>query len=209
MNILVIRANDRPDGISTQMADTFLEELQQQSNVNVTVYDTFAENLPYFGQSVFSIYEKSMAGTALSEEDKHIIAVQKKIAELTSAADVLVFAFPLWNLTVPVPMHSFIDFFIQPGVTFKHDDDGTKVLLFKEKKAILLNARGGFFSNPAMAHKEMAIRFIEENLVEYAGVQIVEKVIIEGHKELPEQAETIVREGMERVRKVAQTVSTL
>jgi len=209
MNILVIRANDRPDGVSTRMTDVFLEEMEQQPNINVTVFDAFAENLPYFGQSVFSIYEKVMREIDLSEEEEAIIGIQEKIAEMTSAADILVFAFPLWNLTVPASMHSFIDFFIQPNVTFKYAEDGTKMLLFKEKKAILLNARGGYFNTPEMERKEMAIRFIEENLAEYAGVQIVGTVIIEGHKQRPDQAEMIVKEGLKRVRKVAQNVSAL
>lgn len=208
MNILVIRANDRSDGVSTLMADAFLEEVQQL-DVNVKVFDTFAEKLPYFGQSVFDIYEKRMTGEALTAEEEAIVATQKKIADLTSEADMLVFAFPLWNLTVPAPMHSFIDFFIQPGVTFSYEEDGTKVLLFKEKKAILLNARGGNFSSPELAHKEIAIRFIEENLVAYSGVEVVGKVIIEGHKANPKQAEMIVKEGLERVRKVARNVSTM
>ncbi|CAM5290446.1 FMN dependent NADH:quinone oxidoreductase OS=Lysinibacillus sphaericus OX=1421 GN=azoR4 PE=3 SV=1 [Lysinibacillus sphaericus] len=50
MNVLVVKANNRPDGISTKMYDTFMENVQ---NVNVTTFDVFAEDMPYFGQDLF------------------------------------------------------------------------------------------------------------------------------------------------------------
>lgn len=59
MNVLVVKANNRPDGISTKMYDTFMENVQ---NVNVTTFDVFAEDMPYFGQDLFNAFGKVQNG---------------------------------------------------------------------------------------------------------------------------------------------------
>ena len=49
-NVLVIKANNRPDGVSTKMYETFVAEAAKVENVNVTTFDVFEEDMPYFGQ---------------------------------------------------------------------------------------------------------------------------------------------------------------
>ena len=46
MNILVVKANNRPsaEAISSKMYDTFMENLE---GANVTTYDVFAEDMPF------------------------------------------------------------------------------------------------------------------------------------------------------------------
>jgi FMN-dependent NADH-azoreductase len=39
------------------------------------------------------------------------------------------------------------------------------------------------------------------------GMEIVDEVIIEGHNAMPAQAETIIAEGLERVKEVAKKLS--
>ena len=49
------KANNRPDGISTKMYDTFMENVQ---GANVTTFDVFAEDMPYFGQDLSMLLVK-------------------------------------------------------------------------------------------------------------------------------------------------------
>ena len=51
-----------------------------------------------------------------------------------TAADVVVFAFPLWNLTIPAKLQTFIDYVFQAGYTFKYNENGQLEGLMTDKK---------------------------------------------------------------------------
>lgn len=59
MNILTIKANNRPasEAISSKMYETFMAELEGK-DVNVTAYDLYEEDTPYFGQDLFNAFGK-------------------------------------------------------------------------------------------------------------------------------------------------------
>ena len=116
MNVLVVKANNRPDGISTKMYDTFMENVQ---GANVTTFDVFAEDMPYFGQDLFNAFGKVQNGGELTDIESRLLAAKQKAMDALTAADLVVFAFPLWNLTIPAPLQTFIDYVYQAGFTFK------------------------------------------------------------------------------------------
>lgn len=63
---------------------------------------------------------------------------------------VLVFAFPLWNLTIPSALQAFLHYSIQSSFTFKYPAEGKKEFLLGDKKVYLLNVRSGFYNKPKM-----------------------------------------------------------
>ncbi|PJK16648.1 FMN-dependent NADH-azoreductase [Chryseomicrobium excrementi] len=203
-NVLVVKANNRPDGISTKMYDTFMETVKDSNDLNVRVYDVFEEDMPYFGQDLFNAFGKMQNEEELTDVEKRILAAKQNAMDAVSEADVLVFAFPLWNLTIPAALQTFIDYVYSAGFTFKYDAEGNLVQLMPEKKVILLNARGGLYSAPEMAPMEMSYNYMQNVFGGVFGMEIIENVIIEGHNANPQQAEAIVAAGMERVREVAQ-----
>src|SRR4051812_20504149 len=147
MNVLVVKANNRPasEAVSSKMYETFMENV---AGVNVTTYDVFAEDMPYFGQDLFNAFGKAESGAEMTDVEQRILAAKQKAMDALSAADVVVFAFPLWNLTIPAKLQTFIDYVYQAGFTFNYDENGQAVQLMTDKKAIILNARGGVYSAP-------------------------------------------------------------
>jgi FMN-dependent NADH-azoreductase len=208
MNILVVKANNRPasEAVSSKMYETFMANLE---GVNVTTFDVFAEDMPYFGQDLFNAFGKLNAGEELTELEQRILAAKQKAMDALTAADLVVFAFPLWNLTIPAPLQTFIDYVYQSGFTFKYDENGQLVQLMTDKKAVILSARGGIYSTPEAAPMEMAATYIKNVVGGVFGMEIVEEVIIEGHNANPAQAETIITEGMEKVKAVAKSLSAV
>ena len=144
MNILVVKANNRPasDAVSSKMYETFMENLE---GANVTTFDVFAEDMPYFGQELFNAFGKVESGEEMTDLEKRLLAAKQKAMDALTAADLVVFAFPLWNLTIPAPLQTFIDYVYQAGFTFKYDENGQAVQLMTHKKAIILSARGGVY----------------------------------------------------------------
>jgi FMN-dependent NADH-azoreductase len=175
--------------------------------VNVTTFDVFAEDMPYFGQDLFNAFGKVESGEEMTDLEKRLLAAKQKAMDALTAADLVVFAFPLWNLTIPAPLQTFIDYVYQAGFTFKYDENGQLVQLMTDKKAVILSARGGVYSTPEAAPMEMAATYIKNVVGGVFGMEIVDEVIIEGHNAMPAQAETIIAEGLERVKEVAKKLS--
>ena len=69
-NVLVVKANNRPDGISTKMYDTFMETVKDNKNMNINVYDIFEEDMPYIGHELFSALGKIQNEEALDADEQ-------------------------------------------------------------------------------------------------------------------------------------------
>jgi FMN-dependent NADH-azoreductase len=208
MNILVVKANNRPasEAVSSKMYETFMNNIE---GVNVTTYDVFAEDMPYLGQELFDAFGKVQSGEEMTDIEQRILAAKQKAMDALTAADIVVFAFPLWNLTIPAKLQTFIDYVYQAGFTFKYDENGQAVQLMTDKKAVILNARGGVYSSPEAAPMEMAVNYIKNVVGGVFGMEIVHEVIIEGHAAAPDQAEAIIAEGLTKVEAVAKELSAV
>lgn len=202
-NILIIKANNRPDGVSTKMYETFLEEASKNNNLNIETFDVFKENLPYYGQDLFNAFSKLQSGESLNEIESLSLQAKEKAQIALLKADTLVFAFPLWNLTIPAALQSFIDYNLQSGFTFKYNSKGEKEFLLGDKKVILLNARGGVYSSPEMNSIEMSVNYMRMIMKNYFGFKIIHEVIIEGHAADPVNAANIISEGLDKVKLLA------
>ncbi|WP_249869537.1 FMN-dependent NADH-azoreductase [Oceanobacillus saliphilus] len=210
MNILVVKANNRPstEGISSKMYETFITELEGK-DVNVTTYDVFEEDTPYLGQDLFNAFGKVENGGELTDIESRLLAAKQKAMDAITAADVVVFAFPLWNLTIPAKLQTFIDYIYAAGFAFKYDAEGNAIQLMTDKKAIFLNARGGAYSAPEAAPMEMAVNYMRNVFGGVFGMQIIDEVIIEGHAAKPDQVQEIIAAGMEEVKASAQRLVEL
>ncbi len=206
-NVLVVKANNRPDGVSTKMYETFMAEIATVEGVNVSTFDVFEEKMPYFGQDLFNAFGKLQAGEELAEIEAASLAAMNKSREALTAAEVVVFAFPLWNQTIPAALQSFIDYTYGAGYTFKYNEQGQLVSLMTDKKYIVLNARGGNYSSPEMNAMEMAVNYINKVVGGVYGMEKMDEVIIEGHAADRDNAEAIIAEGLEKVKASAQKLA--
>lgn len=206
-NVLVVKANNRPDGISTKMYDTFMETVKDNKNMNINVYDIFEEDMPYIGHELFSALGKIQNEEALDADEQRLMDAKQKAMDAFEAADVIVFAFPLWNLAIPARLQTFIDYVYSAGFTFKYNADGSMAQLMTDKKVILLNARGGMYSAPEMEGMDMSYNYMKNVIGGVFGMEIIDEVIIEGHNAMPQEAARIIEEGLESVRECARELN--
>src|SRR6476620_1251115 len=160
MNVLVVKANNRPasEAVSSKMYETFMANLE---GVNVTTYDVFAEDTPYFGQDLFNAFGKLASGEEMTDVEQRLLAAKQKAMDAVTAADVVVLAFPLWNLTIPAKLQTFVDYVYQAGFMFKYNEEGQAVQLLTDKKFVVLNARGGIYSTPEAQPMEMSVNYVK------------------------------------------------
>lgn len=117
------------------------------------------------------------------------------------AADKIIFAFPLWNLTVPAPLITYIAYLTQPGKTFRFTSEGA-VGLAGDKKVVLLSARGGDYSMAHMQSLEMALNYVK-CAIGLWGIQSPESIVIEGHNQYQDRAQAIIESGLARTIELA------
>lgn len=216
MNILVVKANNRPssEAISSKMYETFMERIKDAGNLNIKVYDVFAEDMPYFGQDFFSAVTKKQNGVEPSDIEQRILTAKQKAMDALAEADVIAFAFPLWNFTIPAKLQTFVDYVASPGFTFKYSPEGKLIQLMTDKKVIFLTARGGIYSTPERAPMEMALTYMRNVFSGMFGLKVMDEVIIEGHNASPDHRDEIIQEGLKKVsaaadRLVQQTVEEI
>ncbi|QMV39929.1 FMN-dependent NADH-azoreductase [Cohnella cholangitidis] len=202
--VLFVKANDRgiEQAVSVKLYQAFLDSYKQSHPEDTVVeLDLFQETLPYLNANMINGSFKAARGYDLTPEEQAAVDVKSKYLEQFLAADKVVFGFPLWNLTIPAVLHTYIDYIYEAGKTFKYTTEGP-VGLIPDKKIALLNARGGVYSEGPAAAAEMSFNYIR-NIMSFFGVTNFENIIVEGHNQMQDKAEAIVAEGIAKAEKAA------
>ena len=90
----------------------------------ITELDLFAENLPYYDSTAINGMFKVAQGLEATPEEQAVASNVSKYLDQFLATDKIVLAFPLWNMTVPAVLHTYIDYLNQAGKTFKYTPQG-------------------------------------------------------------------------------------
>ncbi|MDM5285960.1 FMN-dependent NADH-azoreductase [Peribacillus frigoritolerans] len=203
--VLFVKVNDRPadQAISSKMYDTFLQTYKETHRADeVTELDLFKEDLPYYGNTAITGLYKRNQGLELTAEEENAAKLVEQYLNQFMAMDKVVFAFPLWNSTVPAPLITYLSYLAQAGKMFNYTAEGP-VGYAGDKKVMLLNARGSDYALEGMASAEMAVSLVK-NIIGLWGINNPETVVIEGHNQYPDRSQKIIADGLETVAKAAE-----
>ncbi|MBD7937652.1 MULTISPECIES: FMN-dependent NADH-azoreductase [Cytobacillus] len=202
--VLFVNASDRPveAGISVKMYHAFLQSYKESNpSDEIMELNLFEENMPYYGNDAINGTFKKNQGLELSAAEEKSVALVDKYLNQFFDADKIVFAFPLWNSTVPAPLISYVSYLAQAGKMFKYTAEGP-VGFAGDKKVMLLNARGSDYSLEGMAAGEMALNLVK-SIISLWGITSPSEVVIEGHNQYPDRTQDIIEEGLRNVAKAA------
>lgn len=204
--VLFVKANNRPadQAVSVKLYEAFLESYKKSHpHDKIIELDLYNEELPYVGVDMINGTFKMDKGLDLTEKEAQAVAISDKYLNQFLLANKVVFGFPLWNLTVPGVLNTYIGYLNRAGKTFKYTPEGP-VGLIGDKKIALLNASGGVYSKGPKSEMEMAVKYLTD-MMRFFGTKSIETVVIEGHNEFPDKAGEIIAEGLEKAVKVATT----
>ncbi|WP_421385173.1 FMN-dependent NADH-azoreductase [Bacillus salacetis] len=202
--VLFIKANCRPieQSVSVKLYHTFLDNYKEtHPEDDIIELDLFEENLPYYNNDMISGMFKLSKGMELTSEEQQAAETVNRYLNQFLEADKVVFAFPLWNFSVPAVLHTYLDYLAQAGKTFRYTPEGP-VGLLGDKKVILLNARGGVYSEGPAQSSEMSVNYVQ-TMLNFWGVKDIQSIIIEGHNQYPDKAEEIIEEGLKKAAELA------
>lgn len=207
--VLYITAHPHNETQSYSMAvgKAFIDTYKEKNpNDEVVHIDLYRENIPHIDADVFSGWGKLQSGQAfdaLSAEEKSKIARLGELSDQFVAGDKYVFVTPLWNFSFPPVMKAYLDSVAVAGKSFKYTEQGP-VGLLTDKKALHIQARGGYYSEGPAAEMEMGHRFINI-IMQFFGIPSFEGLFVEGHNANPEKAEEIKANAIARAKDMAQT----
>jgi FMN-dependent NADH-azoreductase len=144
-NILLIQSSPRGiESLSQQVAHSIIKDLQARYPEAKVVVRDLAENPPpHVGRDFVSGIHTQP--DQLTREQSTAVALSDSLIAELSAADALVLAVPMYNFGPPSTLKAWIDHVVRAGRTFSHSANGVEGLV-KGKKAILVLARGGVYS---------------------------------------------------------------
>ncbi|WP_435921122.1 FMN-dependent NADH-azoreductase [Paenibacillus sp. DYY-L-2] len=203
-HVLFIKANNRPaeQSVTVKLYESFLKTYKEtHPEDTVTELNLFEADLPYYDNDMLNGLFKLGKGIPVTPEEQKAADLANTYLDQFLGADKVVFAFPLWNFTIPAQLLTYMFYLNQAGKTFKYTENGP-VGLVGDKKVALLQARGGVYSEAPMADVEMSMKYVKASLA-FWGVTNPETVIVEGHNQFPDRAEQIVSDGVKRAADLA------
>jgi FMN-dependent NADH-azoreductase len=209
VRVLYITAHPHNETQSYSMAvgKEFIDSYKQINSSHEVIHlDLYKEHIPHIDADVFSGWGKLRSGQSFDEltaEEKQKVGRLNELSEQFVSADKYVFVTPLWNFSFPPIMKAYLDSVSVAGKTFKYTEQGP-IGLLTDKKALHIQARGGFYSEGPAAQMEMGHRYISV-MMSFFGVPSLDGLFVEGHNAMPDKAEEIKENAMARARDFAHT----
>ena len=114
----------------------------------------------------------------------HFLADQ--LIDEIRAASTLVVGVPIYNFSVPTVLRQWIDYVLQPGITFKYQSGGPVGLCDNIRTAYIVTASGG---TPVGGAMDFASSYFE-SICQFIGVRHIEHIDAGGSKRAREQIVT-------------------
>ncbi|CAG4906854.1 FMN-dependent NADH-azoreductase [Paraburkholderia saeva] len=188
---LVIQSSVRgADSASGQLADRFKNQLRTIPDNEIVERDLGGNPLPVLDGALLGALFTPADG--LDAEQKAQRALVTALIDELKAADTVVLSAGMYNFGAPVQLKTWFDYVLQAGRTFQYTASGPEGLM-KGKRAILLVATGGVYSEGPAATADFMVPHLKQ-LLAFIGITDVTVVRAEGMALGPDAA----RAGLEK-----------
>jgi FMN-dependent NADH-azoreductase len=177
-NILLVSSS--PAGwksYSHQFASHIVDDLKaRHPGAKVVVRDVAKEPLPHVDAAF--ITGRVLPPEKRSPAEAKALALSDILLAELEAADIVVFAVPMYNFGVPSSLKAWIDHVLRPGRAFSYSQKGPEGLL-KGKKAVVVVSRGGIYSEGPAQQLDFQESYLRA-VLGFIGITNVHVVRVEG-----------------------------
>jgi FMN-dependent NADH-azoreductase len=201
-NILVINSSASGDQSVSRSLVAYTVQRLKESNPELvfTSRDVGEVVIPH-------LTAETMAGVRGVAETGAELATRELSDELIAeviAADLLVIGAPMYNFSIPTTLRTWFDHVVRPRVTFAYGAAGPEGLI-KGKRAIVIESRGGFYSEGPAKSIDFQEPYLKQ-LLGFIGITEVEFIHAEkiGYgadaiEEALSTARLIIRDSVTRI----------
>jgi len=192
MKVLFITSTPKPieKSYGKKMTKVFMEEYKKANPEDkIEELDLYEYHYPALSNEDI---EK-----AINEGRGKMVDEAKKFSEY----DKYVIMAPMWNLSVPGVLKSYIDHIVTVNITFRYSKLGIPTGLLKNKSVFYIGTRGGYYPFPIsiFAHDKSYIKFI----LKFIGIKKFKGFVLEGIDQKPEKIKKDFDKTLEKIRKYA------
>ncbi len=140
---LIVNYTPRIDSNTKKLVDYFIQE--NKNKTEITFLD-LAKNTPdlLLENNLNLSLKRNYGGVPLSDSETSVLAKNDEMTAQLLATDFIVFAFPMYNYSIPATVKAWIDGVVQAGITFQLGEAGYEGLC-KGKQALVLMTTGSDF----------------------------------------------------------------
>jgi len=187
-NILIVTSSANGAGsVSGRLAEAHAAQLAEaHPGAKIVRRDVGAEPLPHLTADTVA----AIKGEPQSAAEREARALSDSLVAELQAADIVVIASPMYNFGMSSTLKAWFDHVLRAGIAFRYTSEGPEGL-FKDKKAVLIESRAGFYSEgdgAVMDGQEPHIR----NLLGFMGITDVTIVRAEKLAFGPDAAEASI-----------------
>ncbi|KQO48982.1 MULTISPECIES: FMN-dependent NADH-azoreductase [unclassified Methylobacterium] len=141
-HLLYVEASPRKErSASIEVARAFLDAWRAtHPEGKVDMLDVWNTALPDFDGEALAGKYAALAGETLSPAQEEAWVAIRALADRFRAADLILFAVPMWNYTIPYKLKHLFDLVSQKDLLFTFDERGQNGML--DATAVVINARG-------------------------------------------------------------------
>lgn len=134
MNTVLIVAGRSYD--ETGEVEAWQRTFEQIVGPSCTIYDTDNRPMPYVEHNYLKILNKIERHERMDEREQQLIEAMTEAINIFLRAERIIFLFPLHNNTIPATLHTFFDYIMHAGITYKEETYRT-IGLLKEKQVMI------------------------------------------------------------------------
>jgi FMN-dependent NADH-azoreductase len=159
------------------LTDKLRERLEMQyPEARVIERDLVKDQLPHLDQRTLNAI--STKDPVEAESLKEAAYLSDRLVDELMMSDLLLIACPMWNFGIPSSLKAWIDYIVRAGKTFNYTGAGVEGLA-KRKKAILVLASGGVFSEGPWRSWDSVEPYLRQ-ILGFIGIEDVQTVRAEG-----------------------------
>ena len=177
-NILFVKSSSSgSQSQSRQFAMHIVDDLKRRHpGATVTVRDLAGNPLSHIDEAF--VTGRGLPPEQRSPAQAKSLALSDTLINELEAADAIVLAVPMYNFGIPSSLKAWIDHIAVPGRTFSYSAKGPEGLL-KGKKAVVVVARGGVYSEGPMQKFDFQESYLR-TILGFVGITNVHVVRVEG-----------------------------
>ncbi|HCE6396368.1 MULTISPECIES: FMN-dependent NADH-azoreductase [Pseudomonas aeruginosa group] len=189
------------NSVTRVLSEKFVETWSHNhSNVQVELLDLVANPLPHFGPEI--LQAGVLSQDQWTPEVRNAVELSDRLIKQLEAADILVIGAPMINFTICTQLKAWFDHVTIAGRTFKYSAPGASKGLLFGKKAFVIEARGGDYTDipmNAFDFQEPLLRM----LLGFIGIFDVSFIRAEGMRQRSEEFADIMRNAESVIARLA------
>ncbi|WP_129793286.1 FMN-dependent NADH-azoreductase [Sphingosinicella sp. CPCC 101087] len=198
-NVLIVTSSAQSErSVSNRLADDYEARLRAaHPGIKIVRRDVGADPIPHLTAETVD----GIRAVAATDAEKAAQALSDRLVAELQTADLIVIASAMYNFGMSSTLKAWFDHVLRAGITFRYTEAGPEGLL-KGKKAVVIESRGGLYSEGAAAPLDGQEPHLR-TLLSFMGIDDVQWVRAEKLGFGPEAAQASIGAATAQLRALA------